>query len=557
MYHDYRRCQLLRVLLGANDRTHYFSYRYFYSRSSKRKVCDIRINGRKAKGAKLNYCCDYDLLNRPTQIIASQTQVIAGVSYTTRWQYNDIDLPTRITYPNGIAVSYQYEGYRVRSVQAHIGSATLIVASELDYKAFGPLAALKYGSLVWRYQDWDRLYQPVNIRSAGLQSLSYTINNGQEITRISNGIISSQTQSYGYDAASRLRSVTAGTGNESWSFDANSNRSSHVWGGITDSYRISTSNNRLNSIAGDRSRSYQYDLRGNLTSRSGYGGSHSYAYDPFNRMQRHSDSITLHTQYQYNALNQRVRKSNAFNSYNYLLAPDGSLLGETANGSNTVSTVYIWLQGAPIAMIRNNTLYYIHNDHLGRAEVISNQAKQVVWRANLQAYDRKVTTNQIGGYNLGFPGQYYDGATGLWYNWNRYYDASTGRYTQSDPIGLDGGLNTYLYALASPAMFVDYDGARPVRGPQFQPARPTDQFNANTPFRTLSQRQIDAARIQMLLRQPTDRQLQIEAIRTFIENFDPALYQSLKDISSCEKETAPIDPFSVQFVPVGPSIGPR
>ena len=57
-----------------------------------------------------------------------------------------------------------------------------------------------------------------------------------------------------------------------------------------------------------------------------------------------------------------------------------------------------------------------------------------------------------------FPGQYYDQETGLHYNYFRYYDPSTGRYITSDPIGLRGGTNTYMYALANPITKFDPDG---------------------------------------------------------------------------------------------------
>jgi RHS repeat-associated protein len=64
-------------------------------------------------------------------------------------------------------------------------------------------------------------------------------------------------------------------------------------------------------------------------------------------------------------------------------------------------------------------------------------------------------TTQAVEHNLRFPGQYFDAETGLHYNYFRDYDPSIGRYVESDPIGLDGGVNTYAYVESNPLIRID------------------------------------------------------------------------------------------------------
>lgn len=101
---------------------------------------------------------------------------------------------------------------------------------------------------------------------------------------------------------------------------------------------------------------------------------------------------------------------------------------------------------------------YFAKSHLGTPEMAFEKSGEVTWQASAQAFGQtEVKASKIAN-NLRFPGQYFDAETGLGQNYFRDYDAQIGRYTQSDPIGLRGGLNFYIYTNNNPVLFFDPEG---------------------------------------------------------------------------------------------------
>jgi RHS repeat-associated protein len=105
--------------------------------------------------------------------------------------------------------------------------------------------------------------------------------------------------------------------------------------------------------------------------------------------------------------------------------------------------------------VDTTSITYLHTDHLATPRKATDEAGAVVWQWDSEAFGNKLPESSGATVNLRFPGQYYDQETGLYYNYFRYYDPATGRYITSDPIGLQGGLNTYGYVGGNPVYWVD------------------------------------------------------------------------------------------------------
>jgi RHS repeat-associated protein len=161
----------------------------------------------------------------------------------------------------------------------------------------------------------------------------------------------------------------------------------------------------------------------------------------------------------YNALDQLVKQSGGpSGTVHYVYDEAGHLLGEY-NSTGALIQETIWLGDTPVATLRPGTpigIFYVHTDHLNTPRRVTQPSgNQLRWTWEADPFGT-ATPNEnpasLGAfkYNLRFPGQIYDSHGGLMQNYFRDYDPAIGRYVESDPIGLLGGLNTYAYARGNP-----------------------------------------------------------------------------------------------------------
>lgn len=247
-------------------------------------------------------------------------------------------------------------------------------------------------------------------------------------------------RSFLYDQASRLTAVFSdGAPSETFQHDASGNIVAY-----NDKPARYGMGSRLKSLGAI---SYEYDASGRQSVRKQGGTKRRYEYDAYGRLIGiHADTGPV-ARYGYDALNRRVWKTDAGNRTTRYVWSNRTLAA-IVDADQSVTELLIsgrhWL---PTMLWKNGQCQQYICNHNGLPQEVVSEAGRVTWRAEFTAFGKAAVTspNAMVAHDLRFPGQIEDRESGLFYNWNRYYDPEQGRYLTPDPAGIDAGLNLYDY----------------------------------------------------------------------------------------------------------------
>jgi RHS repeat-associated protein len=423
-----------------------------------------------------------DALHRKTQ----ETVTYGAHSYTTQTAYQPTGRKASFTWPDGSQAHYGHDANQIWQ-SLTLASGTLSV-NQSQWNAPAKLTWPGGSTRTISYDPLMRLTE-IKVNDLGQAPLLKTTYRYDPESNITQKATEHGDYNYQYDSLYRLTRADQPSPlpQEAYSYDKLGNRLSDSTTDnlfSTNTWRYN-GNNQLTQHYSKQGQpvANRYDDNGSLVQKQSASAdpqhNQSLGYDAQNRLVEVKDNAgnTVAT-YQYDPYGRRIGKTVHRDSQNqplaqaqttYFIYSDEGLIAE-ADGQGAITTSYGWQpEGtwgtAPVFIkttAQNQTqaqIYYYQNDHLGTPQQVIDSSGGVVWAAQATAFgETQVSPTSTIRNNLRFAGQYYDEETQTHYNYFRDYAPALGRYIESDPIGLDGGINTYAYALNSPMRYIDPSG---------------------------------------------------------------------------------------------------
>ncbi len=428
------------------------------------------------------------------------------------YEYDRNGNRTSITYPGGVTVRYGYDDADrpVTTTLERAGEAPTALVISATYLPVGPLSKLVMGNGLIEEHLFDNRYLPSAIRVAGHLDWTYSTDPEGNVTAITDNLEPTASRAFTYQGYQYY--LTGGDGpwgNFQWSYDRIGNRLVETRDGITTSYTYAPNDSGGNSAlmvsqeTGSASRSVLYDDAGQLSHRSSSSERDRHRFGADGRLlelRRDGVGTSVATEMRYDG-RAYLREAVAVHSEGPLesrwttratYGSDGRLYHRSIDRPSTPrsprnaptreqgDTYIVYFAGRPIAQLSLTTitspdgqteatsdLLYLSTDHLGTPILATDASGAERWSGGFEPFGGDFGGAREAGIFLRLPGQWEDDTwstdgESLHYNVHRWYDPSTGRFTQPDPLGLRAGVNLVVYVFSNPVVFIDPDGRREI-----------------------------------------------------------------------------------------------
>lgn len=388
-----------------------------------------------------------------------------NIKNTLKYSYDADGNLSSITYPDNSTVNYIYANDQLQ--KAELPNGEEINWSNYQWNQPGKVT---YPHAV-QTNSYDALQRPVQIKLVSNDKTLLERNYSYDkVSNLSHIQTENGSSSYQYDQLDRLTQVkpeseTTEQQAESYSYDAINNRTGSAQ--QSGEWKYSNKNQLVKWGENEQQTSLTYTSNGQLSTEENANKKLSYSYNTAERLSKVSNDSGELARYEYDPFGRRISKTVNGETTYYLYSSEGLIAELNQNGQMRVA--YGWKPdsawgSSPLwqanlkdgQTLKNANYHYLITDHLATPQLAINSIGKQSWKISSDAFGNTKldSANQIT-INLRFPGQYYDAETGLSYNYYRYYDAKTGRYIQSDPIGMEGGINTYGYVAGNPLKYID------------------------------------------------------------------------------------------------------
>lgn len=417
----------------------------------------------------------YDNLSR----LAQTDTVIDGTTYSVTNVFDQYGHLNTLQYPTNFAVQYLYNNFGYLTSVKRLDTGRTVWRAD-HVTARGQLEQVTFGNGIVAKRSYDlntgyinRIVSMVPGRNT-IQDLGFVFDDlGNLLERRDNN--ANLLELSAYDGLNRLiqTQVLGGTTvyltyNEIGNILSKSDVGAYSYGG--------SAPHAVTSISGNQPATYSYDIKGNRV-RSTAQGLQKVAFTSFNKPIR----ITIPTamiNFNYDSERNLYKQTKSIRSLTQRQLETTIYIDKFYEKQIQPTAVTekfnITANGDIVAVVeRTNTssqTRYLHKDHLGSVESITDDAGNVVQKLSYDAWGLRRSTNwmPLAGVapnslvSCGFTGHYDLNDAGLVHMGGRVYDPTIGRFLSVDPFIQDfsnqQNLNRYSYVLNNPLSYTDPDG---------------------------------------------------------------------------------------------------